>query len=257
MNENHKPNRNIIRFFCAALLLLTACSRNVEGEVFVVTKAGESKKLALVNVFAYKVNDLDAFRQALINDLTEFMKARALTMPPYPNPVLSLDIESERILYSQRLIQSVQAMTKDLPKIKSQSDSDGRFQMELPSDNYLIVAVGARMALGEEYIWLMKTPTNGKLRLANDSMFDKGCEYCFLSKDDLATTLVEAERQLEFTREKRRDKVLLEISPDELISYQTMDCNDLKRMAAQYPNSAYSEKIDAFIFKRWRASTCP
>ncbi len=53
--------------------LLHACSSKIEGEAFVVTKGGESKKLGLVEVQAYKMSDIDGFKKKLLGDYSEFI----------------------------------------------------------------------------------------------------------------------------------------------------------------------------------------
>jgi hypothetical protein len=60
-------------YIVIAALLLNACSSKIEGEAFVVTKGGESKKLGLVEVQAYKMSDIDGFKKKLLGEYSAFI----------------------------------------------------------------------------------------------------------------------------------------------------------------------------------------
>lgn len=66
----------LIKAMCMALItlsLLNACSSKIEGEAFVVTKGGESKKLGLVEVKAYKMSDIEGFKKKLVSEYSAHM----------------------------------------------------------------------------------------------------------------------------------------------------------------------------------------
>lgn len=75
--------------------------------------------------------------------------------------------------------------TKNIEPIKTKTDSDGKFAMTLPKGDYVIVANGSRQALGENYLWILRTNKSGTIRLSNDSMFNQGCEDCLFSKNEI------------------------------------------------------------------------
>lgn len=223
--------------------LLHACSSKIEGEAFVVTKGGESKKLGLVEVQAYKMSDIDGFKKKLLGEYSAFIDKIAEdykfvglkekhdernkliaeineankkyekchtgwlgkecdvklpkelaadfelrktsiaigTLAIIADKAVKLDNKFDLIYLASRVAEH----TKSLEAIKTKTDADGKFAMTLPSGEYLIVATGSRQSLGEDYFWLLHTNKSGAIRLANDSMFDQGCDTCLFSKSDV------------------------------------------------------------------------
>jgi len=230
-------------YIVIAALLLNACSSKIEGEAFVVTKGGESKKLGLVEVQAYKMSDIDGFKKKLLGEYSAFidkvaddykftglkekyderkqliaeineadkkyekcfngwlgkecdvklpkviaadfelrkLKIAVETLKIIADKAVKLDDKFDLIYLAVRVAEH----TKSLEAIKTKTDADGKFAMTLPSGEYLIVARGSRQSLGEDYFWLLHTNKSGAVRLANDSMFDQGCDTCLFSKDDI------------------------------------------------------------------------
>jgi len=230
-------------YLVIAALLLNACSSKIEGEAFVVTKGGESKKLGLVEVQAYKMSDIDGFKKKLLGEYSVFIdkiaedykfvglkemyderkqliteikeknkkyekchtgwfgkecdvelpkevaadfelrktKIAAGTLAIIADKAVKLDDKFDLIYLAGRVAEH----TKSLEAIKTKTDADGKFAMTLPSGEYLIVAIGSRQSLGEDYFWLLHTNKSGAIRLANDSMFDQGCDTCLFSKGDI------------------------------------------------------------------------
>ena len=230
-------------FTVIVALLLIACSSKIEGEAFVVTKGGESKKLGLVEVQAYKMSDIDEFKKKLLTEYSEFIekiaedykfpglqaihdernrliteineankkyekchigwlgkecdvklpkevaadfqlrktKIKIDTLAIIANKAVKLDKKFDLIYLAGRVAEH----TKALEVIKTKTDADGKFSMTLPSGEFLIAATGSRQSLGEDYFWLVHTNKSGSIRLANDSMFDQGCDTCLFSKADI------------------------------------------------------------------------
>lgn len=230
-------------YIAIAALLLNACSSKIEGEAFVVTKGGESKKLGLVEVQAYKMSDIEGFKKKLLGEYSAFIDKIAEdykfvglkekhdernkliaeineakkkyekchtgwlgrecdvklpkelaadfelrktsiaigTLAIIADKAMKLDNKFDLVYLSSRVAEH----TKSLEAIKAKTDADGKFAMTLPSGEYLIVATGSRQSLGEDYFWLLHTNKSGAVRLANDSMFDQGCDTCLFSKADI------------------------------------------------------------------------
>jgi hypothetical protein len=244
--ESDEMNLSKSIYIAVAALLLNACSSKIEGEAFVVTKGGESKKLGLVEVQAYKMSDMDGFKKKLLSEYSGFIDKIAedykfvglkekhdernkliteineanIKYKKCTRPYAYLDItECEAKLPKELaaefelrrtsiavgtmaiiadkamtldnkfdliyLVSRVAEHTKSLEAIKTKTDADGKFAMTLPSGEYLIAAVGSRQSLGEDYFWLLHTNKSGAIRLANDSMFDQGCDTCLFTKDDI------------------------------------------------------------------------
>ena len=233
------------KFICifSTLLLLNACSSKIEGEAFIVTKGGESKKLGLVEVQAFKISDIEEFKKKILNDYSiyidkieedykfaglkekhddrnkliseineankkyekcrigwfgkecdvklpkdladEFERRKAAiaigTLAIIADKAVALDNKFDLVYLAGRLA----GHTKSLESIKTKTDADGKFAMTLPSGEFLIVATGKRQSLGEDYFWLIRNNKGGNIRLANDSMFDQGCETCLFTKADI------------------------------------------------------------------------
>lgn len=230
-------------YIAIAALLLNACSSKIDGEAFVVTKGGESKKLGLVEVQAYKMSDIDGFKKKLLDEYSGFIgkisedyKFVGLKEKYDERKQLIVEIKEANKKYQKchmgwlgkecdaklpkevaadfelrktsiaigtlaiiadkavkldekfdltYLASRVAEHTKSLEAIKTKTDADGKFAMTLPSGEFLIVAIGSRQSLGEDYFWLLRTNKSGAIRLANDSMFDQGCDTCLFSKDDM------------------------------------------------------------------------
>ena len=244
-------------YIAIAVLLLNACSNKIEGTAFVVTRGGESKKLGLVEVQAYKMSDTEGFKKKLLGEYSAFIDKIAedykfvglkeiyderkqliaeiresnkkyekchtgwlgkecdvklpkevaadfeLRKTSIATRTLAIIADKAVNLYENfdliYLASRVADHTKSLEVIKTKTDADGKFAMTLPSGEYLIVATGSRQSLGEDYFWLLHTNKSGSIRLANDSMFDQGCETCLFSKDDIGK-LNEKKKQLDMFR---------------------------------------------------------
>lgn len=231
-------------YIAIAVLLLNACSSKIDGEAFVVTKGGESKKLGLVEVQAYKMSDIEGFKKKLLGEYSAFIdkiaedykfvglkekyderkqliaeineankkyekchtgwlgkecdvmlpkdvaadfelrktKVAVGTLAIIADKAVKLDEKFDLIYLAEKVAEH----TKSLEAIKTKTDADGKFVMTLPSGEYLIVAIGSRQSLGEDYLWLLHTNKSGAIRLANDSIFDQGCDTCLFSKDDIS-----------------------------------------------------------------------
>jgi hypothetical protein len=230
-------------YIAIAALLLNACSSKIDGEAFVVTKGGESKKLGLVEVQAYKMSDIEGFKKTLLGEYSQFIDKIAEdykfvglkekhdernkliteineankkyekctsfygikdcnaklpkelaadfeirkasiaigTLAIIADKAVKLDEKFDLIYLASRVAEH----TKSLEAIKTKTDADGKFAMTLPSGEFLIAAIGSRQSLGEDYFWLLRTNKSGAIRLANDSMFDQGCDTCLFSKADI------------------------------------------------------------------------
>ena len=240
-------------YIVIAAFLLNACSSKIEGEAFVVTKGGESNKLGLVEVQAYKMSDIEGFKKKLLSEYSAFIdktaedykfvglkeiyderkqliselkdankkyenchtgwlgkecnvklpkevdadferrkkKIAVGTLAIIGDKAVKLDKNFDLIYLAERVAEN----TKSLDAIKTKTDADGKFAMTLPSGEYLIVATGGRQSLGEVYFWLLHTNKGGAIRLANDSMFDQGCDKCLFTKDDMGN-LIEKKKSL-------------------------------------------------------------
>lgn len=64
------------------------------------------------------------------------------------------------------------------------------------------------------------------------------------------------EAMLEKQREERKKEAILEIAPGDLLDYDKKTCEELKTLAASYPNSTYAERIEAYMHKRWGLTVC-
>lgn len=60
-------------FTVIAAFLISACSSKIEGEAFVVTKGGDSKKLGLVEVQAYKMQDIEGFKAKILGEYSVYV----------------------------------------------------------------------------------------------------------------------------------------------------------------------------------------
>jgi hypothetical protein len=67
----------------------------------------------------------------------------------------------------------------------------------------------------------------------------------------------EEERGLQKRREERWKEAILEIAPGDLLDYDKKTCEELKTLAASYPmNSTNTERIEAYMHKRWGSTAC-
>lgn len=229
-------------YIAISALLFNACSSKIEGEAFLVTKGGDSKKLGLVEVQAYKIDDIEGFKKTLLAEYSQFIDKIAedykfvglkekhderkqliaeikeankkyikssfcgikycdVILPKelradFQRRESSIEIGTSAIILDKAvdldkkfgltyLAGRVAEHTKSLEAVKTKTDADGKFSMTLSSGEYLIAAVGSRNLLAEDYFWLLRTNKSGTIRLANDSMFDQGCDTCLFSKDDM------------------------------------------------------------------------
>ena len=161
--------------------------QEIKGEVFISTEGGDTKKLSGILIRFYKRESLEIF-------LADCAKNSNLAMPPYDqeikkadNEILSYEkqlkeaIVSERTSQYEAIIEDIKTLIKLSKKLKAmneyykaswphasyyfsllpqtefetRTDSDGKFSITLPKENWIIVAETSRkFGKSEEfYYW--------------------------------------------------------------------------------------------------------
>jgi len=169
---------------------LGGCSgkREVTGQVFVVTKGGESVKLGLVGI--HKVDELQLAEIAsplvgkattnkanamLLRELAaEFEQMVKQAPSGFHSPLEELsNVVIHRANTERLLAQSLEdSLFKNLPPAVAQTDADGMFTVELSGTEWLAARGQRRTANStENYLWLLSAKgAQRKLLLSNDRM---------------------------------------------------------------------------------------
>ena len=71
--------------------------------------------------------------------------------------------------------------------LKTSSTADGKFSLELPSSEFVLVAVTGNQKNQKRHLWMIKLTSKDKtVTLSDANKFDKQCSNCFLQKVDLS-----------------------------------------------------------------------
>jgi hypothetical protein len=201
-----------ILFLCLviyAFSFIANCSPLVSGasgEVFIVTRGGESIKLGLVEICVISESAIKPYIQS------KYQSARKEIMPGKPSLGLmkkkldELEFETEKQKYQSDKITYLESKLKLLncrieydslldnmfqyfrdvfsrkglstTMLTTKTDADGKFTLSLKPGKYALVASSSRMAGGEteEYHWLIritvKPNQQTKITLSNDNLFE-------------------------------------------------------------------------------------
>ena len=176
-------------------------SQEIKGEAFISTEGGDTKKLSGVLIRFYQ-------RESLENKFSECAKNSELAMPPYDqeikkadNEILSYEKQLKEAIGSayttqySAIIEDIKTLIKLSKKLKAmneyykaswphasyyfsllpqtefetRTDSDGKFSIALPKENWIIVAETSRkFGKSEEfYYWTCMAKKNGVNVLSN------------------------------------------------------------------------------------------
>jgi hypothetical protein len=204
----------------------------LEGEVFIVTKGGQNYKLGLVPVALYSLDTLKPYiddktkegsaELSRLKPLIDAAKAEMdrkdaaehsafkATVDDYSDPTRSaLEVAYTRAVHQYAVAQGAyyallgdrdKVLSADFyfaelpqPIVTTQTDSDGRFKIELPTKGRFVVAASAQRSVGESvehYHWLLKVSLDGSsiktVMLSNNNLSSEG------SPDSLIPTAEEA-----------------------------------------------------------------
>jgi hypothetical protein len=233
----------IVVLFVAMMFLsiLQGCSSKVDGDVYIRAKGGTANKLALVNIFAVPIKDLEHYENAT-SAKAEKIKAEVLASIPsstlkslYSEHVALLE-EASRLQHSEyeamasgrgsfdsgrkklqdKLYDNKQTLEMKLltaltdakvndsyarlnsiapiafyqseiapllngaQVVKTVSDADGKFTLELPRGDYVLVGID-----GDRSLWLVKINSKeNKVTLSDANAFDSGCTNCLVKTVD-------------------------------------------------------------------------
>jgi hypothetical protein len=171
-----------------ALASLCSCSRfrpaELQGQVFIVTRAHESVKLGLVEVVAFKRSDvtgaIDATRST-ITDEKKRLEALDHQISESAVPWNERDDLRRDLRYRLEYLDSAAPFFAALPAsvTTAKTDADGKFQLRLPSSGEFVLAARATRRVGEDfevYFWLIGVNVNGAATviLSNDNTTDEG-----------------------------------------------------------------------------------
>ena len=199
----------------------------LEGEVFIVTKGGQNYKLGLVPVALYSLNAL----KPNIDQKTKEVSAALSQLKPLSWDAAKVEIQRkgeatkgalnayeadpQHASLEAALEQSLAAYCAycylvehrddcagfyfvglPQPIVATQTDSDGRFKIELPMKGQFVLAAQAQRTIGESeehYYWLLKVSLDGSsaktIMLSNNNLSSEG------SPDSLIPTAEEAMRE--------------------------------------------------------------
>ncbi len=188
-----------------ALVGLSAggCARKIQGQVFIVTRSGESIKLGLVEVCAYNRNEIDeALKKVderlkksregshVISEKVDDLVKQASAAEDYN---LTLDLMAPQDLLKRRenYLFSSQPYFAALPNpvACTKTDTDGNFVISVPLFGQFVIGARARRSVGDEtehYAWLIITdhPAGSqKLMLSNDNLTSAGGENSLLKTE--------------------------------------------------------------------------
>jgi hypothetical protein len=201
--------------FPTALSLIAAIAfehsvvaREIQGQVFIVTKRGQSIKLGLVEVFAYNRGEVDEALKKVDERLKrsregsrviseaadKLVKQAEEAAPPLSDAhneafSLKLDLMDFQHLLKRRenYLFSSQPYFAALPTpvARAKTDADGNFVIDVPLLGQFVIGARAQRAVGDEiehYAWLITTDRAGsqKLTLSNDNLTSAGGENSLL-----------------------------------------------------------------------------
>lgn len=151
----------------------TAFSQTLEGQCFIVVKAGSSVKLALVPVMIYPKAYFDVVGKDVLSRVERY-NAQATPM------LLKLARESDDRFEGQYDIvkQNRELLWNLLPPspVATKTDADGRFQVRHDVGEEFVVVAFAERSLGEReerYAWVVASsmiPKDGPFFLSNDNL---------------------------------------------------------------------------------------
>jgi hypothetical protein len=169
-----------------ALVSLCSCSRlirpELQGQIFIVTKAHESVKLGLVEVAALKQSDVTRTIDATRSTITDEKKRLELLDHQISESGVPLNERDELrrdLRYRLEYLDSAAPFFAALPAsvTTAKTDADGKFQLRLPSSGKFVLAATAMRMVGdnfEVYFWLIGVDVNGATTviLSNDNTTD-------------------------------------------------------------------------------------
>jgi hypothetical protein len=139
----------------------------LDGEVFIVTKGGQNYKLGLVSVGLYPLSAVKEY----VDQKAKDANAELARLAPL--------LDSADLLEKSLNVSSGDYYFHDLPQpiTATQTNSDGRFQIELPTKGDFVVAAQAHRTVGnwvERYYWLLKISLDGSqsktIMLSNNNL---------------------------------------------------------------------------------------
>lgn len=191
----------------------TPKARLMAGDIFIVTKGGQSIKLGLVEVTLLPLQpvlshlaDRKAAEQSIAVQLNSQVQAAkadekakdAIMQDAHKYDILSKDgyaayskayndwlnatYVTEALVEKQNGFPSGSYYFNGLPQplAAAQTDADGEFTIEIPNDGESAIAAHAQRSVGsynENYFWLIKVPKDWqtrKIMLSNDNLMSSG-----------------------------------------------------------------------------------
>jgi hypothetical protein len=185
----------------------------VSGQVFVVTKGGQTFKLPIIEVNAIPekvITQYIASRQqtrqeqiAILQPKVDTLKTESKNLEEiYMGSSMFKDPEHEtkhqawkskvnefinvRVELDEVLSDGYFFVAMPPSKATAKTDADGKFKLSLPAGKYALAAFGSRHIAGdiERYHWLVwvTVPSKGDIMLSNDNMMDTTCRECVVTQ---------------------------------------------------------------------------
>jgi hypothetical protein len=177
-------------------------NQEIRGEVFITTQAGDTKRISGELVKFYQ-------REQLEKSIEQSSKTAPNAMPPYDSEIAKVDQQIKEINqstadapFSQAIVDSKVRMlrlTDELktlwtnlktswphasyyfeqfpkPEFETRTDSDGKFSIELPEGNWIMVAETSRKvgASDEWYYWAYPVKSSSGNILSNFNLVTSG-----------------------------------------------------------------------------------
>lgn len=193
--------------------------QSIAGQSYIVTKGSGVYKLALLEVAFYREDEFEREMRAyaatkkedykdlyaeLMESETQLVDSRRSLISVENGITVGLNRENDRsvaydiyrastLKFKQKALSYKQVayaepvFDKLIPTKSTKTDADGKFQVELPTGNYVIYSKGSRAVgrLEENYRWLLKLELKqspNQLNLTNDNLTDSNCSQCIDTK---------------------------------------------------------------------------